>query len=330
MLYSTPMFVARVQLDGKAVLAPMAGVSDGPFRRLCRSHGAALVFTEMVSANGLVRGNARSWDYLHFQEAERPIGVQLFGADPALVAEAVARVETLHPDFIDLNFGCPVPKVVRQGAGAALLKDAARMAAVCRAAVNAATVPVTAKIRSGWQDATHATDIARLLVDCGVAAITVHARTRSAMFSSPADWRVIAQVKEAVQVPVIGNGDVIDAQSARQMIEQTGCDLVMVGRGALGNPFIFSHINAVLAGREEPESPSAAERIAVCLQHLELAAAELPDPVAVVRMRKHLGWYLKRIPGTKALRSHVMTLKTVAEVRSALSALAEPVPTCKG
>mgnify|MGYP005851864141 CR=1 FL=1 len=330
MVYCTSMRLASLQLDGRAVLAPMAGVSDGPFRRLCRSHGAALVFTEMVSANGLVRGSARSWDYLHFREDERPIAVQLFGADPAVVAEAVAMVETMRPDLIDLNFGCPVPKVVRQGAGAALLKDPARMAAVCRAAVKAATVPVTAKVRSGWQDATHAVDIARLLANCGVAAITVHARPRSAMFSRPADWGVIAQVKGAVRVPVIGNGDVVDAQSARQMIEQTGCDLVMVGRGALGNPFIFRHIDAVLAGRGEPELPSAAERIAVCLQHLALAAAELPEPAAVVRMRKHLGWYLKRIPGTKALRCHVMTLKRVDEVRAALLGWAEPVPPRKG
>ncbi|MBC7185449.1 MAG: tRNA dihydrouridine synthase DusB [Calditrichaeota bacterium] len=311
------MGIGSVEVHGKAVLAPMAGVSDSPFRRLCRSYGAALVFTEMVSANGLVRGSARTWGYLRFAEEERPIGVQLFGADPAVVAEAVQLVQQLRPELIDLNFGCPVPKVIRQGAGAVLLKEPARMEAICRAAVDAASVPVTAKVRSGWHDARQAVEIARRLAECGVAAITVHARTRSAMFTGKADWGVIAAVKAAVSVPVIGNGDVVDADSARQMMEQTGCDLVMVGRGALGNPFVFRHINQLLAG-EQPGVPSVEERIGACLQHLELAVAQLPETVAVVRMRKHVAWYLKRIPGAKAVRSHVMTLKTVAEVRDTL------------
>ncbi|MCR4437990.1 MAG: tRNA dihydrouridine synthase DusB [bacterium] len=311
------MGIGTVQVSGKAVLAPMAGVSDAPFRRLCRSYGAALVFTEMVSANGLVRGSARTWDYLRFADEERPIAVQLFGADPVVVAEAVQLVQQLRPELIDLNFGCPMPKVIRQGAGAALLKEPARMEAICRAAVGAATVPVTAKVRSGWHDGAQAVEIARRLADCGVAAITVHARTRSAMFTGKADWRVIAAVKAAVTVPVIGNGDVVDAYSARQMMEQTGCDLLMVGRGALGNPFVFRHINQLLAG-QEPGLPSVEDRIAACLHHLELAAAQLPETVAVVRMRKHVAWYLKRIPGTKVVRSQVMALKTVAEVRDTL------------
>lgn len=312
------MAIAGVELDGKAVLAPMAGLSDAPFRRLCRAFGAALVFTEMVSAHGLVRKNARSLDHLRFGEEERPIGVQLFGADPGVMAEAVAIVAQFRPELIDLNFGCPVPKVVRQGAGAALLRDPARVAAICRAAVAASPIPVTAKVRSGWHDDTDATRLARLLADCGVAAITVHARTRAAMFRHSADWSVIARVKEAVAVPVIGNGDVVDAASAQRMLKQTGCDLVMVGRGALGNPFIFGHINQVLAGGVETPPPSPAERIQACLRHLALAAAHHPEEVAVVRMRQHLGWYLKRIPGTKALRSKVMSMKSAAEVREAL------------
>ncbi len=312
------MVIAGVELSGRAVLAPMAGLTDAPFRRLCRAFGAALVFTEMVSVHGLVRKNPRSWDNLRFGEDERPIGVQLFGADPGAVAEAVAMVAQFRPDLIDLNFGCPVPKVVRQGAGAALLQHPARIAAICRAAVSSSRIPVTAKVRSGWHDDAEAVAIARLLADCGVAAITVHARTRSAMFRGRANWEVIARVKEAVGVPVIGNGDVVDGGSAQQMLAQTGCDLVMVGRGALGNPFVFRQINQILAGRQEERVPTTAERLHACLLHLDLAVAHRPEQVAVVRMRQHLGWYLKRLPETKALRLRVMSMRSAAEVREAL------------
>lgn len=320
MIYCLSMVIGGLRLEGKAVLAPMAGLTDAPFRRLCRAFGAALVFTEMVSVHGLVRGNQRSKEHLRFGDEERPIGVQLFGADPGAVAEAVAIVADFRPEVIDLNFGCPVPKVVRQGAGAALLKDPARIAALCRAAVDASPVPVTAKVRSGWHDDADAVLLARVLVDSGVAAITVHARTRSAMFKHKADWKVIARVKEAVTVPVIGNGDVVDGASARRMMEETGCDAVMVGRGALGNPFIFRQINRALAGDEEGPPISATERFQAFLDHLALAVAYRPEQVAIVRMRQHLGWYLKRVSGTKKLRSEVMRMRSAAEVRAALLA----------
>ncbi len=314
------MILAEVTIGGKAVLAPLAGISDFPFRKLCKSHGAALVFTEMVSAEGLLRHSARTEKFLFFKDEERPVGVQLFGSAPEVIAVAAQKVARYKPDFLDLNFGCPVRKVIRQGAGAALLQDLDKLGRVCRAAVEATPIPVTAKIRSGWATEI-ACEIASVLADNGAAAITVHARTRKAQFSGSADWRVIEKVKKAVSVPVIGNGDVRDAFDAKRMFEETGCDLIMIGRAALGNPFIFREINGYLQDGTVIAPATAEERIRTCIEHYDEALKLDVSAGTVQKMRKHIGWYLKGLPEVRALRKEIFALKTAGEVRARLVTL---------
>ena len=237
------MKLGNIDIQGRAILAPMAGVSDNAFRILAREEGAALVFTELVSSDGLVRDSARTYKLMEFLPEERPIGVQIFGHDVSVMAEAAKRIEKIEPDFIDLNFGCPVKKVVARGAGAALLNDLKKMRAMVKAVVSATSIPVLGKIRSGWGE-THivAVQAAQILESEGAGGVTVHARTRQIKFTGRADWSVIADVKKKVSIPVIGNGDVFSAEDAKKMIDETGCDLVMVGRGAMGPSGMFDDL----------------------------------------------------------------------------------------
>ena len=311
------------KLEGRAVLAPMAGISDSPFRLLCRRQGAAMVYSEMLSAEGLARGHGQTWRMAGYHQEERPIALQLFGHRPQAFAEAVKRAEELEPDFFDLNFGCPVPKVVRQGGGSALLREPETIAAIARAAVGAATRPVLAKIRSGWEvGLENAVEVARILEDCGVAAVAVHGRTRSQMFSGRADWTVIARVRQALAIPVIGNGDIKSGQDAKRMIQETGCHLVMVGRAALGAPWIFRAINQALAdGPAIGVVPSWADRLNIIREHLDLMIAAKGEGRGVLEMRKHLGWYIKGLPGAAKLRQELMRAETKEKVLEILSEL---------
>lgn len=298
--------IQDVEIPGRVVLAPMAGVTDRVYRRMAKKQGAALIFSEMVSADGLVRYSNRTYEILKFDNSERPFGIQLFGSDPDIMAEAARRIIPLQPDFIDLNFGCPVKKVIRRGAGAALLLDLPRLQKIASAVVQATPIPVLGKFRSGWNDKSIvAVKVGQLLEDSGVCAVTLHARTRRMGYSGEADWDLIRQLKESVSIPVIGSGDVRTHRDVGRMLEQTGCDLVMVGRGSLGNPWIFRMANEYLETGEEPIPPSHSERIDTCIKHIKLELDWLGEERGVRMIRKHIAWYLKGMPGNIRIKRAV-------------------------
>lgn len=330
------MRIGGVICDSPFVLAPLAGVSDSPFRLLAREQGASLVYTEMVSADGLVRGNRATVEFCAFDPRERPIAVQLFGSDPAVMAEATRRVcgwpARRRPDLVDLNLGCPVRKVVNRGAGAALLNDLPRAERIVRAMAAAGTVPVTAKIRIGWDGRSHnAAEAARVLEGAGAAAVAVHARTRAEQFGGVARWEAIAEVKRALGIPVIGNGDVRSCEDAERMLATTGCDAVMLGRAALGDPWVFRRMRAFHERGERLPPPTARERIELGLRHLDLAVANVGEDVAVREMRKHVAWYVRGLPHGARVRDQANRARSVAELagllRSYLAELERPSPT---
>jgi len=298
----------------------MAGVADRAFRILSRQYGAALVYTELVSANGLVRHNEKTRRLMRIMPEERPVGIQLFGNDPGAMAGAARMAVSEGPDLIDLNFGCPVRRVAaRQQAGAGLLRDLPRMGEIVKNVISAVSLPVTGKIRSGWNTG-HivAVEAARILENEGASAVTVHARTRDMVFRGSADWSVIRDVRQAVSIPVIGNGDVITPDDAKRMLDETGCDLVMIGRGACGQPWIFHHINHYLETGELLPEPPFRERIRICLNHYDLALMHCSMDKAVREMRKHIGWYLKGMPGCAHVRREIFQMTDPEEVRNRL------------
>lgn len=298
-------------------LAPQAGVSESPFRRLCRRFGADVVVSEFVSAEGIVRGNERTLDYLRFDEEERPIGVQIFGADPAAMADAAAFVtDTFGPDFVDINFGCPVKKIVKRNGGSGCLRDLELVERIIRAVDDATELPVTAKIRSGFdQSSRDPVRIALRCQDAGAQVVTLHPRTRADMYSGFARWEEIAAVVEALEVPVVGNGDVRTGHDAVRMREQTGCAGVMIARGSHGDPWIFKQARAALDGEAVPPGPTVEERFQVCLAHARNAIAfESERHRAVREFRKHLGWYTKGLPNGKALRQELFQVESLQEM----------------
>jgi len=304
------MRIGPVQSDSPFLLAPLAGVSDSPFRRLAREQGASLVYTEMVSADGLVRGNQATLDYCAFDPVERPIGIQLFGSNPEVMADAARRLCDLpddrRPDLIDINMGCPVRKVVNRSAGAALLTDVPRLQRIVREMAAASSVPVTAKVRLGWDDGSrNVVDVSRALEDAGAAAVAIHARTRAEKFEGPAHWEMIADAKQAVSIPVIGNGDVRTREDAARMLADTGCDGVMIGRAAFGDPWVFRRLRAFHERGETLPPPTASERLAAGLHHLALMVAQFGELVASREMRKHVAWYIKGLPHSARVREQV-------------------------
>lgn len=287
-------WVQGLPIYGELVLAPLAGFTDHLYRRICKEHGAALVFTELISADGLLYANERTWEMLTFDAAERPLGIQLFGREAASIVEAARRVEALGPDVIDLNLGCSVPKVAKKGAGAAMLADPAALGRLMAALTRALAVPVTAKIRLGPErEVRNYLDVARALAENGAALITVHGRTRGQRYDEPADWDAIAAVKQAVHIPVLGNGDVRVVADVARMRAHTGCDGVMIGRAALGHPWFFAY-------RDRHEVPWE-ERRAVMLAHLEQMVAWLGPRNGMIQFRKHAVKYLRGSPVPKAL-----------------------------
>jgi tRNA-dihydrouridine synthase B len=298
-------------------LAPQAGVSESPFRRLCRRFGADVVVSEFVSAAGIVMGTPRSREYLRFDEAERPIGIQIFGADPTMMADAAAFVsEAYAPDFVDINFGCPVKKVVKRNGGSGCLRDLDLVERIIRAVDSATSLPVTVKIRSGFEERTRdPVGIGLRCQDAGARAICLHPRTRSDMYGGEARWSEIRNLVEALEIPVIGNGDIATGEDARRMHDETGCAGVMIARGSHGNPWIFSQARAALDGHPTPPEPDVDERFAVCLEHARNAIAFESSPErAIVDFRKHLGWYTKGLPDGRRLRTelfHAITLHDV-------------------
>jgi len=298
-------------------LAPQAGVSESPFRRLCRRFGADVVVSEFVSAAGIVMGTPRSKDYLRFDEAERPIGIQIFGADPAIMADATAFVaESCEPDFVDINFGCPVKKVVKRNGGSGCLRDLDLVERIIRAVDGATTLPVTVKIRSGFDAATRdPVDIGLRCQAAGASAVCLHPRTRADMYGGQARWSEIRDLVEALDVPVIGNGDVNTGEDARRMREETGCAGVMIARGSHGDPWMFAQARAALDGEPVPTEPDVDERFAICLEHARNAIAFESSPErAIIDFRKHLGWYTKGLPDGRRLRTELFQAVTLEDV----------------
>jgi len=308
-------------------LAPMAGVSEPPFRRVCRAFGADVVVSEFLSGEGLRRGAKSVHDGAYFTPEERPIGIQLFGADPDGMAEAAELVARHYaPDFIDVNFGCPVKKVVRRNGGSGCLRDLGLVRQIILAVRAAVGLPVTVKARSGWDEATRdPVEIALRCQDAGAAMFTLHPRTRTQMYSGAARWDEIARVKEALEIPVVGNGDIKVAPDVLAMRRQTGCDGVMVARGSFGNPWIFAQARALLDGREPPPAPDAEERLAVALRHAELQVAiQGNSRRTAIEFRKHLGWYTKGLPGAAALRERLQRIESMAEVERTFREYLQP------
>lgn len=311
--------LGSLEIKGRAALAPMAGITDLSFRRLCAEFGASYVVSEMVSAQGLTYKNYNTNRLMYLADDERPAAIQLFGDDPDYMARGAEIAMRLSPDAIDINMGCPAPKVCASGSGhgsgSALMKDPERCGKIVAAVVGAASVPVTVKMRKGWDDnSVNAVEVAQICEAAGASMIAVHGRTRQQMYQPSADWDIIAKVKQAVRIPVIGNGDVTDAQSAARMLEQTGCDMVMIGRAALGNPWIFQQINAYLNAETLLPPPTLTERMLVMLRHVRAMCYDKGEAKAMREARKHAGWYLKGWKNAASFRRAAGQLETYADI----------------
>ncbi|MBD0320113.1 MAG: tRNA dihydrouridine synthase DusB [Gemmatimonadetes bacterium] len=302
-------------------LAPQAGVSESPFRRLCRACGADVVVSEFVSAEGIRRHDRRTHGYLRFNDEERPIGIQIFGGDPQAMADAAALVEEVYePDFLDINFVCPVKKVVTRNGGSGCLRDLDLVQNIIRAVRAAISIPTTVKIRSGWsEDTRRPVEIALRCQDAGAMALTLHARSRTQMYSGVANWDEIAAVKDALHIPVIGNGDVWTGEDAKRMHDHTRCDGIMIARGSHGAPWLFGQARAALEGRPVPADPDPVERFRIVLEHARLAVAwETDEEKAMVEFRKHLGWYTKGLPNGRILRQELFAVTRIEEAERLL------------
>jgi tRNA-dihydrouridine synthase B len=304
-------------------LAPQAGVSESPFRRLCRSFGADVVVSEFVSSEGIRRHDRRTHEYLRFHDDERPIGIQIFGAEPDAMAEAAALVEDVYrPDFLDINFGCPVKKVVQRNGGSGCLRDLDLVQQIIGAVSNAIAIPTTVKIRSGWsEEQRNPVEIALRCQDAGATALTLHARSRTQMYSGIANWDEIAAVVAALDIPVIGNGDVWTGADAQRMRDHTGCAGIMIARGSHGAPWIFRQARAALEGKRIPADPSVHERFQTLREHARLAIAfERDEEKAMIEFRKHLGWYTKGLPNGRQLRTELFEVTSLAQADELLCA----------
>lgn len=310
--------IADMEFENPYFLAPLAGITDAPFRRICREFGAGAVYSEMVSAQGLYYNDKNTEKLLRIYDDEQPVVYQIFGSKPEIMAYAAEALSDRKNCILDINMGCPVPKVVKSGDGSALLKKPELISEIVEAVVKKAKKPVTVKIRTGWDsDSINAVENAKRIEAAGASAICVHGRTRMQMYSGTADRSVIRQVKEAVNIPVIGNGDIFDVKSAADMFEETGCDFVMVARGALGNPWIFKSLNE---GRDY--MPSRAEKINIVKRHFAYLLEEKGEYAGVRMMRKHIGWYIKGMPKAAALRRSINEMEKAEEIFAALDELA--------
>lgn len=310
------MKIKDIEFKDIAFLAPMAGVTDRAFRELCASFGAAYTVTEMVSSKGLVMGDKKSAMLLTLGKDEGIAGAQIFGDDPAIMAEAAVKALAFSPDIIDINMGCPAPKIAMNGGGASLMKDPALAGRIVRAVRDAVDIPVTAKIRKGWDDAAvNAVELAKILEANGADAVTVHGRTRRQMYSGTVDYDIIAAVKKAVNIPIIGNGDITDIYSAEKMIEKTGCDAVMIGRGAFGDPWIFRRINAYLGDGIVIPPPSLEEKMTVMLKHIAKMIEYKGEYTAMREARRHAAYYTKGLRGGARFRAEMSSLETYDDLK---------------
>lgn len=310
------MKIGNVEITGNAALAPMAGVADRAFREICTDFGASYVVTEMVSSKGISYNSEKSAQLMVVENSPCPAAVQLFGDEPETLAYAAKFAMKYSPDIIDINMGCPAPKISGNGSGCALMKNPKLCGEIVSAVKSAVDIPVTVKIRKGWDETSvNALEVAKYCEDSGADALTIHGRTREQFYSGKADWDIIAEVKEALNIPVIGNGDIVDAESAAQMYEQTNCDYIMIGRGALGNPWIFRQINAWFTRDTFIVPPSIDERLSVMYRHISLACQYKGERIGIREARKHIGWYLKGFRGAAAFRSEAGKVNTLDDVK---------------
>lgn len=310
------MKIGDLEFTGYAALAPMAGVADRAMRELCVSYGASFVIGEMASSKGISMKDRKSAQLLHISEAERPAGVQLFGDDPQIMARAAEMAMAYTPEFLDINMGCPAPKVAGNGGGSALMKRPELAAEIVAACVQAVPVPVTVKMRVGWDETQlNAPYLAKLCEQAGAAAITVHGRTRMQMYAPPVHIDRIREVKQAVSIPVIANGDVVDGASAKAMLQQTGCDFLMVGRGALGRPWVFSQIHAYLERGEVIPEPTLETKMQVMLGHIDKLCAYKGEYIGMREARKHAAWYIRDIHGAAAFRNRIGMLSSPDQLK---------------
>lgn len=308
--------IGTVRVDGRFIMAPMAGVTDRAFRQICRECGAALTVSEMISTRALLFQDKKTRQLLQLAPNEVPGWIQIFGHEPESMAEgAVKALEISGAALLDINMGCPAPKIVRGGDGSALMRDVRQASAVIRAVVDAVPVPVTVKFRKGWdEESINYLEFARMAQDSGASAVTLHGRTRAQMYAGRADWDAIARVKQELDIPVIANGDVNTAEGAKRMLEHTGADGVMIGRGALGNPWLFAQCQAMDEGREIPPMPSLEQRLEVARRQISLAKENKGEHIAMLEARKHLVWYLKGVRGTKKLKAAISTMTSLQEL----------------
>jgi len=310
--------IGNIEITSKLALAPMAGVTDLAFRTICRELGAGLTYTEMVSSKALVYQDSKTKSLLVIGKDEHPSAVQIFGSDPPCMAEAAAKaLEISGADFVDINMGCPVGKVVKSGDGSALMKDPDKAMKIIEAVASAVNTPVTIKIRKGWDKGNvNAVEFAKMAEEAGVSAIGVHGRTRTQMYSGKADWDIIREVKKAVSVPVLANGDIFSAEAAARILKYTGADIAMVARGAMGDPWLFEQATALLNGEEVPKHPPIGKRAEIALKQFELAANQKGERIACLEARKHYSWYLRGVPHAGYFKEKISKAATMDDLRS--------------
>ena len=320
--------IGNVEIKNQVVFAPMAGVSNISYRQIIKEMEAGLIYSEMISTMGIVYNGKKTIDLINFNENERPISIQIFGSDLKSFVEAAKYIEeNFHPDIIDINMGCPVPKVaIKSQAGSALLKDPNKIYEIVKAVVDNTNTPITVKIRSGWDDKhINAVEVAKKIESAGASAIAIHARTRSQGYSGSANWNIIKEVKQSVKIPVIGNGDITTPELAKQMLDETGCDAIMVGRATLGNPWIIKEIGHYLETNELLQKPTNTEKIEMIKTHYNLLKKYSNTTHALLEIRTHALWYLKGIPGTKEIKTKICQAKTEEEFMNIIKELNELV-----
>ena len=313
--------IGDVELNNNIFLAPMAGISDMPFRILCKEHGAGLVYTEMVSSKGMFYDDTKTKKLMEISEEERPVAVQIFGSDAKIMSE-IAKEVSKEANIIDINMGCPAPKVIKNTDGSKLMLHPELVDEITREVVKSSSVPVTIKIRKGWDDEhVNATEIAQIAEKNGISAITVHGRTREQFYTGVADLEIIKRVKEAVKIPVIGNGDIVDGISAKRMFDETNCDAIMIGRGSNGNPWIFKEIIQYLKNGEIIEKPTIEERKNMILKHLDMLINCKGEYTAIREMRKQIAWYIKGLPNATTMRNEINQIENPEELKSKIKSI---------
>lgn len=303
------MKIGNFETKNNIFLAPMAGVTDLPFRRICARYGASMTYSEMISAKGLWYKDKKTASLMRISPDERPTAIQIFGSEPDIMAAVIPQVMEFKPDIIDINMGCPAPKIVNNGDGSALMKNPELMGRIVRAVSDASPVPVTVKFRKGWDGSSvNALECAKLLESNGAAAVTIHGRTRQQFYSGKADWDIIKEIKNALSIPVIGNGDIWSAEDAKAMLDYTGCDAVMIARGAEGNPFIFRQTLELLETGTISFLPSPSDKAKQALEHTRMLVCDKGESRGIKEARKHIAWYIKGLKGASALKSKIFTI----------------------